>query len=34
MIYPNIMVIKNYQSYKNKNAQNIGSKRARHFLQY
>ena len=32
-IYPKIFV-KTYQSYKNTDAQNIGNKTARHFLQY
>ena len=33
-IYPKIFVLKTYQSYKNTNAQHIGNKTARHFLQY
>ena len=34
MIYPKIFVLKMYQSYKITNAQDIGNKTARHFLQY
>ena len=33
-IYPKIFVLKTYQSYKTTDAQHIGSKTARHFLQY
>ena len=33
-IYPKIFVLKTYQSYKNTDAQHIGNKTARHFLQY
>ena len=33
-IYPKIFVLKTYQSYKTTDAQHIGSKSARHFLQY
>ena len=32
--YPKIFVLKTYQSYKNANAQHIGNKNVRHFLQY
>ena len=31
---PKIFVLKTYQSYKNTDAQDIGNKTARHFLQY
>ena len=34
MIYLKIFVFKTYQSYKNTNAQGIGNKTARHFLQF
>ena len=33
-IYPKIFVLKTYQSCKTTDAQHIGSKTARHFLQY
>ena len=33
-IYPKIVVLKTYQSYKNTDAESIGNKTARHFLQY
>ena len=33
-IYPKIFVLKTYQSYKTTDAQHIGSKTGRHFLQY
>ena len=32
--YPKIVVLKTYQSYKNTDAESIGNKTARHFLQY
>ena len=33
-IYPKIFVLKTYESYKNTDAQHIGNKTARDFLQY